>query len=44
MLILKSQNGPTNFAPFPKNPTIAKLFIKLGRIDELGSGRLNFNR
>ena len=35
---------PTNFAPFSKNPTIAKLFIQLGRVDELGSGVLNVNR
>ena len=35
---------PNNFAPFPKNPTIAKLFIQLGRVDELGSGVLNVNR
>lgn len=33
-----------NFAPFPKNPTIAKFFIQLGRVDELGSGVLNVNR
>ena len=43
MLILKSKNGPTNFAPFPKNPAIAKLFIRLGHVDELGSGMLNDN-
>jgi len=35
---------PNNFAPFPKNPTIAKMFIQLGRVDELGSGVLNVNR
>jgi len=35
---------PNNFAPFPKNPTIAKLFTQLGRVDELGSGVLNVNR
>ena len=33
-----------NFAPFPKNPTIAKFFIQLGRVDELGSGLLNVNK
>ena len=32
---------PDNFAPFPKNPLIAKFFIQLGRVDELGSGILN---
>lgn len=32
---------PANFAPFPKNPTIAKFFIQLGRVEELGSGVLN---
>ncbi|MFH1121927.1 MAG: RNA-binding domain-containing protein [Bacteroidota bacterium] len=35
---------PENFAPFPKNPAIAKFFIQLGRVDELGSGVLNVNR
>ena len=33
-----------NFAPFPKNPAIAKFFIQLGRVDELGSGLLNVNK
>ncbi|HAH23990.1 MAG TPA: AAA family ATPase, partial [Prolixibacteraceae bacterium] len=33
-----------NFKPFPKNPTIAKFFMQLGRFDELGSGILNINR
>jgi len=32
---------PTDFSPFPKNPTIAKFFIQLGRVEELGSGVLN---
>lgn len=31
---------PTNFVPFPKNPLIAKFFIQLGRVEELGSGIL----
>jgi len=35
---------PNSFAPFSKNPTIAKLFIQIGRVDELGSGVLNVNR
>lgn len=35
---------PTNFSPFAKNPTIAKFFIQLGRVDELGSGILNTTR
>ena len=35
---------PLNFAPFAKNPTIAKFFIQIGRVDELGSGVLNVNR
>jgi ATP-dependent DNA helicase RecG len=35
---------PRNFAPYPKNPAIAKFFIQLGRVDELGSGVLNVNR
>jgi ATP-dependent DNA helicase RecG len=32
------------FAPFPKNPAIAKFFIQLGRVEELGSGILNVNK
>jgi len=35
---------PASFAPFPKNPLIAKLFLELGRVDELGSGVLNVNK
>lgn len=35
---------PVNFTPFPKNPTIAKFFMQLGRVDELGSGVLNVTR
>jgi ATP-dependent DNA helicase RecG len=35
---------PHNFAPFPKNPLIAKFFIQLGRVEELGSGVLNISR
>ncbi|MDR1880511.1 MAG: putative DNA binding domain-containing protein [Tannerellaceae bacterium] len=33
--------NPTDFSPFPKNPTITKFFIQLGRAEELGSGVLN---
>jgi ATP-dependent DNA helicase RecG len=36
--------NPDNFAPFPKNPAIAKFFMQLGRVEELGSGVLNVNR
>ncbi|MBC7913869.1 MAG: AAA family ATPase [Pyrinomonadaceae bacterium] len=36
--------APDKFTPFPKNPTIAKFFIQLGRVDELGSGVLNVNK
>lgn len=32
---------PSNFFPFPKNPTIAKFFKEIGRVDELGSGVRN---
>ncbi|SHG19041.1 putative DNA binding domain-containing protein [Pedobacter caeni] len=35
---------PDHFVPFPKNPLIAKFFIQLGRVDELGSGILNVYR
>jgi ATP-dependent DNA helicase RecG len=35
---------PANFVPFPKNPSIAKFFIQLGRAEELGSGILTTNR
>ena len=33
-----------HFVPFPKNPTLAKFFIQLGRVDELGSGVINVNK
>ncbi|GAA4382278.1 RNA-binding domain-containing protein [Hymenobacter koreensis] len=33
--------NPEQFAPFPKNPTIANFFGQLGRVDELGSGIRN---
>src|SRR5690606_36843242 len=36
--------SPTSFSPFPKNPSIAKFFMQLGRFDELGSGVLNVNK
>ena len=36
--------NPDNFSPFQKNPLIAKFFIQLGRVDELGSGILNVNK
>ena len=36
--------NPNNFAPFPKNPAIAKFFVQLGRVDELGSGILNVSK
>ena len=29
---------PGNFTPFPKNPTICKFMIQIGRYEELGSG------
>ena len=32
---------PENFSPYPKNPTIAKLFKEIGWVDELGSGVRN---
>lgn len=35
---------PHTFVPFPKNPSLAKFFIQLGRVDELGSGVLNVYR
>jgi len=33
--------NPNQFTPFPKNPTIAKVFREIGRADELGSGVRN---
>jgi ATP-dependent DNA helicase RecG len=29
------------FAPYPKNPTLARFFLQLGRAEELGSGVMN---
>jgi len=36
--------SPERFTPFPKNPAIAKFFIQMGRVEELGSGILNVNK
>lgn len=33
--------NPERFASFPKNPTIARFFVQLGRAEELGSGIRN---
>lgn len=48
---VKTENGnrphghgmirPDDFTPYPKNPTIARLFKEIGRADELGSGIRN---
>ena len=35
---------PRGFQPFPKNPTLAKFFVQLGRVEELGSGVRNVTR
>ena len=35
---------PLTFTPFPKNPIIAKFFLQLGWVEELGSGILNVIR
>jgi len=32
---------PSNFSPYPKNPTIAKFFKEIGWVEELGSGVRN---
>ena len=32
---------PSHFTPYPKNPSIARLFREIGRADELGSGVRN---
>jgi ATP-dependent DNA helicase RecG len=32
---------PANFSPYPKNPSIARVFKEIGRADELGSGVRN---
>ncbi|MDO6389567.1 putative DNA binding domain-containing protein [Pontibacter sp. BT731] len=35
---------PERFSPYPKNPTLAKFFVQLGRVEELGSGIRNVTR
>ena len=35
---------PSNFSPFPKNPTIARFFKEIGWVDELGSGIRNITK
>ena len=32
---------PKNFSPFSKNPTISKLMLQMGRVEEVGSGMRN---
>lgn len=34
---------PEHFSPTPKNPSIAKFFMQLGWVEELGSGVINVN-
>ena len=36
--------NPERFAPFPKNPGIARFFVQLGRAEELGSGVRNVTK
>ena len=36
--------NPERFSPFPKNPSIARFFVQLGRVEELGSGVRNVTR
>jgi ATP-dependent DNA helicase RecG len=35
---------PSNFSPYPKNPSIAKFFKEIGWVDELGSGIRNTSK
>jgi len=35
---------PSHFTPYPKNPTICKFLIQLGRYEELGSGVSNVTK
>ena len=35
---------PGHFTPFPKNPTLSKFFMQMGRGEELGSGVLNVSK
>ena len=35
---------PDRFTPYPKNPTLSKFFMQMGRGEELGSGILNVNK
>jgi len=51
-VVVENANNPNgsgliianDFSPFPKNPLIAKFFIQLGRVDELGSGLINVHK
>ncbi len=36
--------NPNNFSPYPKNPTIARVFKEIGFADELGSGIRNLTK
>ena len=35
---------PDHFTPYPKNPTLSKFFMQMGRSEELGSGILNVSK
>lgn len=35
---------PKNFTPFAKNPTISKLMLQMGRVEEVGSGIRNIDK
>ncbi|MBM4081894.1 MAG: AAA family ATPase, partial [Planctomycetes bacterium] len=35
---------PDRFTPYPKNPTLSKFFMQMGRGEELGSGILNVTK
>jgi len=40
----KGRIDPSRFTPFPKNPTISKFMIQLGRVEEVGSGIRNVTK
>lgn len=41
---LRGRIDPADFTPFPKNPTICRFMLQLGRYEQIGSGVFNVSR
>jgi ATP-dependent DNA helicase RecG len=41
---LRGRLDPAHFTPFPKNPTICRFMLQLGRYEQIGSGVYNVSK